>query len=61
MARKIATTVYITSDHDIKLKLLSEATGVSMAHYIREGIDLVLAEHRHQLPRQLGLGFDPEA
>ena len=61
MARKIATTVYITSDHDTKLKLLSQATGVSMAQYIREGIDLVLTEHRHRLPAQLGLGFDPEA
>ena len=58
--RKVATTIYITQEQDQKLKLLSEATGASMAQYIREGIDLVLEKHADRLPRQLGflLGDD---
>lgn len=55
--RKVATTIYITVDQDRQLKLLSQATGTSMAQYIREGIDLVLEQHRGRLPHQLGLGF----
>ncbi len=55
--RKVATTVYITSDQDRKLKLLSQASDVSMAQYIREGIDLVLKQYKDRIPRQLGLGF----
>ena len=55
--RKVATTVYITMDQDRKLKLLSQALGVSMAQYIREGIDLVLERYQDRIPRQLGLGF----
>ena len=58
--RKVATTIYITVEQDRGLKLLSQATGVSMAQYIREGIDLVLKQHRAQLPHQLGLGFGDE-
>ena len=55
--RKVATTVYITSDQDRKLKLLSQASDVSMAQYIREGIDLVLRQYKDRIPQQLGLGF----
>jgi len=33
--------------------LLHERTHVPVAVYIREGIDLVLARHRDQLPGQL--------
>ena len=58
--RKVATTIYITVDQDRQLKLLSQATGVSMAQYIREGIDLVLRQHRTQLPHQLDLGLSDE-
>jgi predicted DNA-binding protein len=54
-SRKVTTTIYITADQDRQLKLLSEATGTSMAQYIREGIDLVLERHKDQIPRQLGL------
>ncbi len=53
--RKVATTVYITREQDQALKLLSERTGNSVAQYIREGIDLVLARHRAEMPEQLSL------
>jgi len=58
--RKVATTIYITVDQDRQLKLLSQATGTSMAQYIREGIDLALEQHRGRLPHQLGLGIGDE-
>jgi predicted DNA-binding protein len=53
--RKVATTIYITQEQDQRLKLLSQATGVSMAQYIRDGIELVLVHHGDRLPKQLGL------
>lgn len=56
MARKkISTTVYITSDQNERLKLLHERTKVPVAVFIREGIDLVLEQHRDELPGQLTL------
>ena len=58
--RKVATTVYITEDQDRRLKLLSQATTVSMAQYIREGIELVLERYAEQVPRQLGLALGDE-
>jgi predicted DNA-binding protein len=51
--RKVATTVYITRDQDQALKVLSERTQVSVAQYIREGIDLVLDKHSASMPQQL--------
>lgn len=56
--RKVATTIYITVEQDEKLKLLSQATGTSMAQYIREGIDYILELHKDRLPQQLGLSID---
>ena len=56
-SRKVATTIYITVEQDRHLKMLSQVTGTSMAQFIREGIDLVLAQYQERLPRQLGLGF----
>ena len=54
MARKkISTTIYITPEQNEQLKVLHERTHVPVAVYIREGIDLVLARHRDQLPGQL--------
>ena len=53
--RKVATTVYITREQDQALKVLSERTGKSVAQYIRDGIDLVLEEHRAKVPEQLSL------
>lgn len=56
MARKkISTTVYITPEQNERLKLLHERTKVPVAVYIREGIDLVLARHKDELPGQLSL------
>jgi len=56
--RKLTTTVYIEPEQDAALKALSARTQVPVAEYIREGIDLVLARHREQIPLQLGL-FEP--
>jgi predicted DNA-binding protein len=54
MARKkISTTIYITPEQNEQLKVLHERTKVPVAVYIREGIDLVLQQHRDQLPGQL--------
>ena len=56
MARKkISTTIYITPEQNDRLKLLHERTKVPVAVYIREGIDLVLDQHKENLPGQLTL------
>ena len=60
MARKkVSTTIYITPDQSERLKLLHERTKVPVAVYIREGIDLVLEKHGHNLPGQLSLDAPP--
>ena len=56
--RKVATTVYLEAEQDRQLEALADRTQVSVASYIREGVDLVLAAHADELPSQLGL-FDP--
>lgn len=62
MARKkISTTVYITSEQNERLKVLHERTKVPIAVFIREGIDLVLEQHRDELPGQLSLDTTPPA
>lgn len=53
--RKVATTIYITSEQDRLLKLLSQATGMPMAELIRHGIDHVIERYKDRLPTQLGL------
>jgi hypothetical protein len=50
--KKISTTVYITPEQDALLKRLHGRTRVPVAEYVREGIDLVLARYRDQLPGQ---------
>lgn len=56
MARKkVSTTIYITPEQNEQLKLLHERTKVPIAVYIREGIDLVLAQYANELPGQLSL------
>jgi len=56
MARKkISTTVYITPEQDEALKKLNARTKVPIAEYIREGIDLVLARYKKDLPGQQDL------
>ncbi|MCX7807439.1 MAG: ribbon-helix-helix domain-containing protein [Deltaproteobacteria bacterium] len=53
--KKVSTTVYITPEQAEQLRLLHERTKVPIAVYIREGIDMVLEKHRHELPGQLSL------
>ncbi|MDH3622439.1 MAG: ribbon-helix-helix domain-containing protein [Myxococcales bacterium] len=61
MARKkISTTVYITAEQNERLKLLHERTKVPVAVYIREGIDLVLDQHKEELPGQMTLDASSE-
>jgi hypothetical protein len=55
MAKKLATTIYITESQNMLLKELNRRSKVPVAEYIREGIDLVLSKHRDLLPGQLEL------
>ena len=55
MAKKLATTIYITESQQQLLKELNRRSKVPIAEYIREGIDLVLEKHRDLLPGQLEL------
>jgi len=53
MARKkISTTIYITPEQNELLKELNSKTKVPVAEYIRQGIDLILAKHKEDLPGQ---------
>lgn len=54
-SKKITTTVYITAEQNQLLKELNKRTKVPVAEFIREGIDLVLVKHKHQLPGQMDL------
>lgn len=56
--RKIPTTVYITPKQEQELKALHAKTKVPVAEYIRQGIDMVLSQHRRHLPGQLDLYGD---
>jgi predicted DNA-binding protein len=51
--KKISTTIYITPEQNELLKLLNQKTKVPVAEYIRQGIDLVLAKYKDQLPGQV--------
>ena len=53
--KKVSTTVYITQEQNNLLKQLNQKTKVPIAEYIREGIDLILERHRHNLPGQMML------
>jgi Ribbon-helix-helix domain len=55
VAKKLATTIYITESQQQLLKELNRRSKVPIAEYIREGIDLVLDKHRDLLPGQLEL------
>ena len=55
MAKKLATTIYITETQQALLKELNRRSKVPVAEYIREGIDLVLEKHRENLPGQMEL------
>ena len=56
--KKISTTIYITPEQNEALKLLNERTKVPVAEYIRQGIDLILEQHKDVLPGQQSLLFD---
>jgi predicted DNA-binding protein len=53
--KKVATTVYLTTEQKEKLHLLHQQTQVPISVYIRRGIDMVLAKNEHLLPGQLTL------
>lgn len=53
MAKKLATTIYITEQQNLMLKELNRRSKVPIAEYIREGIDMVLERHRDLLPGQM--------
>ena len=57
MAKKQATTIYITEEQQAALKDLNRRSKVPIAEYIREGINLVLDKYRDQLPGQMELGL----
>jgi len=42
---QIITNVYLSERAYDRLKKLSEATGAPMAHYIREGVEMVLERY----------------
>jgi predicted DNA-binding protein len=43
--KQIITNVYLEPQVYTSLKKLSESTGAPMAHYLRLGVEKVLAEH----------------
>jgi hypothetical protein len=59
MAKKQATTIYITEQQQLLLKELNRRSKVPVAEYIREGIDLVLEKYRDSLPGQMDFGALP--
>lgn len=48
--KKLSTTVYITQEQSMRLKLLHQLTRVPISEYVREGIDLVLSRYQHKIP-----------
>ena len=60
MAKKVATTIYMTEEQQRQLKELNRRTKVPIAEFIREGIDLVLEKNSHHLPGQMELKPLPE-
>ncbi len=60
MAKKQATTIYITEQQQALLKELNKRSKVPIAEYIREGIDMVLMKYRDQLPGQMELSLLPQ-
>lgn len=59
MAKKLATTVYITEQQQNLLKELNLRSKVPIAEYIRQGIDMVLDRYRDQLPGQMEFSHLP--
>ena len=59
MAKKVTTTVYITEQQQELLRTLNKRTKVPVAEYIRQGIDLIIENHKQDLPGQLAFGSLP--
>lgn len=55
--KKVSTTIYITVEQEAALKALSERTKVPVAEFIRQGIDMMLAQQSEALPAQLSLWY----
>ena len=58
--KKVSTTIYITEEQNVLLHELHKRTKVPVAEFIRQGIDLILEEHKSNLGGQLDL-YDPGA
>jgi predicted DNA-binding protein len=50
--KQIITNVYLEPEVYAALKKLSESTGAPMAHYLRMGVQRVLAEYGVKVPRR---------
>lgn len=55
MAKKTATTVYITEEQQRLLKELNQRSKVPVAEFIRQGIDMILERYEDLLPGQMPL------
>lgn len=53
MRKKVTTTIYITPEQNEQLKTLHDRTGIPIAEYVRQGIDLLLEKNQSILPHQL--------
>lgn len=47
--RKVATTVYLTAEQDMRLKELNQRTKIPVAELVRQGVDLVLERYEQGL------------
>lgn len=43
--KKVATTVYLTAEQDMRLKELHQRTKVPVAELIRQGVDMILGHY----------------
>jgi len=50
MRKKISTTVYLDPEQAEALRSLSRHTRVTIAAYIREGVELVREKHAAEIP-----------
>lgn len=48
--RKVATTVYLTAEQDMRLKAVQQRTKVPVAELIRQGVDMVLDRYEAEEP-----------
>jgi len=58
--RKVATTVYLTTEQDGALKELGRRMGLPVAELVRRGVDRLLAEHAKTLGEPLPEAAGPK-